>query len=278
MHAIFSVMLYARCNRITYLHTSIASVEHNDLADEFWAEKWEQTFSPGYAELQLSAFDLRRVRVVPADTMMFEHPEPQPGEPVLLVASECHWYADSHPDFYSLIQPQLIRKYQRNCHPERAGNGTLFVAVHVRRGDVGEHYLAERFTYNSTVLNQIDQLSRALTSVPHEIHVFSEGREEDFGEIRDRAVMHLNGDVFECLHSLITADILVMAKSSFSYTAALLSRGIVIYSPFWHAPLQQWIVAGRDGSLPESQFGSALSRKLLERSSRRQAGALDPIS
>jgi hypothetical protein len=90
--------------------------------------------------------------------------------------------------------------------------------------------------------------------------------------------MHLNGDVFECLHSLITADILVMAKSSFSYTAALLSRGIVIYSPFWHAPLQQWIVAGRDGSLPESQFGSALSRKLLERSSRRQAGAVDPIS
>ncbi len=278
MHAIFSTMLYAQCNRLTYLHTPIASVEHNDQDDEFWPENWERTFSPGYGEVELSAFDLRGVQVVPAETMTFERPQPPPGEPVLLVASECHWYADSHPDFYALIQPRLIRKYERTPHPVRAGHGSLFVAVHVRRGDVGEHYLAERFTHNATVLKQIDQLSRALTSVPHEIHVFSEGREEDFGEIRNRAVMHLNGDVFECLHSLITADILVMAKSSFSYTAALLSRGIVIYSPFWHAPLQQWMVGGSDGSLPELQFRSALSRKLLRCSTRRQAGVRNLIS
>ncbi len=278
MHAIFSTMLYARFNRLTYLHTPIASVEHNDHGDEFWAEKWERTFSPGYEELQLNAFDLRGAAVVAADTMMFERAKPQPAEPVLLVASECHWYADSHPDFYALIQPQLIRKYERTPHSVRSRKGSLFVAVHVRRGDVGEHYLAERFTDNSTVLHQIDQLSRALASVPHEIHVFSEGCEEDFGEIPDRAVMHLNGDAFECLHNLITADILVMAKSSFSYTAALLSRGIVIYTPFWHAPLRQWIVGGSDGSLPQSQFRSALSRRLLQRSSRRQAGMLDLIS
>ena len=52
--------------------------------------------------------------------------------------------------------------------------------------------------------------------------------------------MHLNGDVFESLDALINAEIFVMAKSSFSYTAALLSRGIVIYNQFWHASLQRW--------------------------------------
>jgi hypothetical protein len=262
-------MLYARCNRLTYLHTPLASVEHNDHGDELWAEKWEGMFSPGYGEQQSSAFDLHGVRLVSADAMRFEHPQPQPAEPTLLVASECHWYADLHPDFYALIQPQLIQKYERAPHPVRAGNRSLFVGVHIRRGDVGEHDLPERFTHNSTIVRQIDQLARALAAVPHEIHVFSEGCQEDFGEIRNRAVLHLNGDVFECLHNLITADVLVMAKSSFSYTAALLSRGIVIYSPFWHAPLQQWIVADGDGSLPQSQFQSALSRKLLLRSGRR---------
>jgi hypothetical protein len=278
MHAIFSTMLYARCNRLTYLHTPVESVEHNDHGDELWAQKWERTFSPGYGELRLSAFDPGGVKVVSAHTMMFERPQPRPADPMLLVASECHAYADAHPDFYALIQPQLLRKYERTSHPARAGNGSLFVAVHVRRGDVGEHCLPERFTHNSTVLNQIDQISRALSRIPHEIHVFSEGSEDDFEEIQDRAVIHLNGDVFECLHNLITADILVMAKSSFSYTAALLARGIVIYSPFWHAPLQQWIIGGSDGSIPQSQFRSALSRQLLLRSVRRAAGVLNPIS
>jgi hypothetical protein len=116
---------------------------------------------------------------------------------------------------------------------------------------------------------QIDQLSDALAPFRHEIHVFSEGREEDLGPIRERAFLHLGGDVFQCLQQLIGADIFVMAKSSFSYTAALLSQGIVIYSPFWHAPLQRWVAVDRDGILPSDDFQSALSRYLLLRFARK---------
>lgn len=141
------------------------------------------------------------------------------------------------------------------------------VAVHIRRGDVSERE-AERFTPNEVLVNQIDQLDRMLASFPHEIHVFSEGEEVEFGPICDRATMHLNDDVFECFHALMHADIFVMAKSSFSYTTALLARGIVIYNPFWHAPLQQWVVADEGGGIPESSFQTALSRELLLRSAR----------
>jgi hypothetical protein len=39
---------------------------------------------------------------------------------------------------------------------------------------------------------------------------------------------------------MVLADILVTGASSFSYTAGLLSEGIVYYIPFWHAPLPHW--------------------------------------
>jgi hypothetical protein len=269
MQAIFSTMLYARCANLVYLHTPIKSVEHNSYHDEDWAGRWERTFSPGYAELQSAAINIDAMRVVPAESMRFEIPRAAPGEPTLLVASECHGYADAHPDFYSLIQPKLRRKYARNTRPPLPRGNRLTVAVHIRRGDVSERN-PDRFTSNLTIRNQVDQLHRMLASLPHDIHVFSEGSEEDFGPIRDRAVIHLNGDVFECLYALIHADIFVMAKSSFSYTAALLSRGIVIYYPFWHAPLQQWIVSDEGGQIPESTFQLALSRALLLRSARQR--------
>ncbi len=269
IQAIFSTMLYAHCANVIYLHTPIRSVEHNTCGADDWATRWERTFSPGYDELPSHAFDLNAMRLIAAESMRFECARRPPNEPTLLVASECHWYADAHADFYSLIQPSLRQKYARNTRPPQQRGDRLTVAFHVRRGDVSERN-PDRFTSNQAVTDQIDQLHRMLASYEHEIHVFSEGSEEDFGPIRDRAIMHLNGDVFECLHGLIHADILVMAKSSFSYTAALLSRGIVIYNPFWHAPLQQWIPSNQGGYVPEAPFQRAIWRRLLLRSTRQR--------
>ncbi|MGA7414777.1 MAG: hypothetical protein WBW33_30185, partial [Bryobacteraceae bacterium] len=214
------------------------------------------------------SFDLSGARIIPASEVSFDVPPQPPAEPTLLVASECHEYADRHPNFYSLIQPELFRKYRINSPARGEGRERLVVAVHIRRGDVNGH-AAERFTSNSHVALQIDELSRSLAPLPHEFHVYSQGNEEDFGEILKRAILHLGGNVFECLESLISADIFVMAKSSFSYTAALLARGIVIYSPFWHAPLQQWIVTGERGDVCRSQLRAALIRKMLVRTARR---------
>jgi hypothetical protein len=268
MQAIYSTMLYARCNGLPYLHTPISSVEHNTHDDADWAHKWEFAFSPGHNELCVNSFDLTGARLIPAHKISFEVPPPSPSEPTLLVASECHRYADAYANFYSLIQPQLLRKYRMNSPAKVENTERLIVAVHIRRGDVNER-VAERFTPNEHVARQIDELSHLLAPLPHEFHAYSEGDKEDFGLIQDRATLHLGGDVFECLESLISADIFVMAKSSFSYIGALLARGIVIYSRFWHAPLQQWIVADERGEICRSQLRSALLRKILLRTSRR---------
>lgn len=50
------------------------------------------------------------------------------------------------------------------------------------------------------------------------------------------------GDPLECLIEMMNADILVMSRSSLSYSAALLGNQSIVYYPrdFWHTPLKGW--------------------------------------
>ena len=64
-----------------------------------------------------------------------------------------------------------------------------------------------------------------------------------------------------CIERLATADILVMSKSSFSYLAAILNvTGIVLYHPFWHYPLADWLVTKQNGDFAMAQFEKQLQR------------------
>ena len=47
-------------------------------------------------------------------------------------------------------------------------------------------------------------------------------------------VLHLNDSVEESFPAMVLADVLVVARSSYSYVAGILSDGIVYYIPFSH--------------------------------------------
>jgi hypothetical protein len=51
------------------------------------------------------------------------------------------------------------------------------------------------------------------------------------------------------LFLLAKADVLIMAKSAFSYVAALASRGKIFYEPYWQGPISSWSILPPD---PES--------------------------
>ena len=75
----------------------------------------------------------------------------------------------------------------------------------------------------------------------YNINVFSEGKEEEFNELRhERVSLKLNVDIETTFHSLVSAKVLVMAKSSFSYCAAILNTNTIFYLNFWHKPLAHW--------------------------------------
>ena len=56
-------------------------------------------------------------------------------------------------------------------------------------------------------------------------------------EVPDAKVV-LDGDPLEALAHLARADVLVAARSQFSYAAIALSQGVVVYPSKWHAHRQ----------------------------------------
>ena len=58
---------------------------------------------------------------------------------------------------------------------------------------------------------------------------------------------------------MVEANILVTSKGAFSYTAALLNEGVVLYDPQKYRALQDWVVRSPDGSFDETEVSARLA-------------------
>jgi hypothetical protein len=97
-----------------------------------------------------------------------------------------------------------------------------------------------------------ERISETMTYHPDMNHL------EDFDSVPDLE-WHVNTDPIDTLRRMATADALVLSPSSFSYVAALLSQScIVIYHPFWHSAMKEWLISGADGTLPERELADRL--------------------
>lgn len=81
--------------------------------------------------------------------------------------------------------------------------------------------------------------------------------------------INLNGNALHVFHALASADVLIMAHSSFSLTAAVYGAPgqLVIYDQFWHSGAPSWIrvkngiVGGEEWSWQEDyMFQQAVAR------------------
>jgi hypothetical protein len=116
------------------------------------------------------------------------------------------------------------------------------VAVHIRRFNTRDIRVAGSDTPNSYYLDVMNKIRAKYLGRPLKFHIYSQGIPESFNEyIADDVILHLNESIQDTFTDFVFADILVTSQSSFSYIAALLSRGIVYYQKFWHPPLAHWI-------------------------------------
>ena len=77
---------------------------------------------------------------------------------------------------------------------------------------------------------------------------------EDFDAIPNLE-RFVNIEPIETLRRMATADALILSRSSFSYVAAILStNGIVVYYPFWHFAMKDWLVSNDDGAVAETDL------------------------
>jgi hypothetical protein len=118
------------------------------------------------------------------------------------------------------------------------------VSIHIRRGDA---YVEGgiRLTSNQRYINIIHKL---LKKYKQDIHIYSDGKEDELNDLilDDRVKLRLNEDIIKTHNDLVNSEVLVLAKSCFSYSAALLNRNTVYtvidpYDNLCHKNLNKWI-------------------------------------
>lgn len=251
VQAIYSALLYSSINNITYYHTPLSDIAHNYDNNQEFNKEAEDFFSFSYGEKNISELeeDYKKINldifskktIIQICAYLFSS-----NPTIIFQKSHYHNYVNKIAVKYVLIKKKLQDKFYNNPKKKlfTEDDKCMHIAFHIRRGDVNSTDTT-RYTDNQLIFNKLSDLFLVLTklNIPFKTSIYSQGKPEDFGNLSSIATLHLNENVFDDFYSLVKADILFMAKSSFSYSAALLSDGIIIYEPFWHPPLTDWYIA-----------------------------------
>ena len=81
-------------------------------------------------------------------------------------------------------------------------------------------------------------------SISHPINfqIFSENATLELPEL-EAYLVQLNPDVdlLHTFHAFVSADVLIMDHSSFSYSGGLFNDNIVVWNSFWHSRVESWL-------------------------------------
>jgi len=244
--ALVSVMLFARAVGAQYVHTPFAVIDHNPDPASDWAAQWERFFNFGQSEVPAATVHRLGIPSVKV-TSPFQVNRPE----VLYLIPHCYetW------GLSSAHLPRLLGELRTRFLSDKADaavpSQTLRIAMHVRRGDVAaDGPNARRYTCTDKVKRTYQHLIAVLDCLdrPYHVTLYSQGDPAQFVDLQDRGVtVATDLDPFRTFEQLVLADVLVTAKSSYSYVAALLSQGTVLYEPFWHSPLPTWLMLDEDG-------------------------------
>jgi hypothetical protein len=232
-HSQFSIAAYAYLRGMHWIPRPLCNVAHNEASEPDWDEQWNDFFNFPRQQTKeppcLPIKKIQRLIWLKSNTHYCSH--------------KAHAIVDLFPESYRAVMPGIRANYDKSPREKNSlfTSSGIKVAVHLRRGDATN--MAGRCSSiedNAKRLASI--LPRLKAQNPEvEILVLSQGEKEEFRPMLDLgATLTLNEDVFDSFHSMVIADVLFTAKSSFSYTAALLNQGQVFYEPFWHPPLPQW--------------------------------------
>ena len=229
LQTLIHMIYYSAIHNGEYIHTPIRTIEHNYTSDPLYEKQLEELMCTRIFK-QLDTFDGTGMREV-----------------LFITNKECRDLFETNVDMamshISLVNYKSI--FWENMNNATIcslyNKGQFHIALHIRRGDVSPNYNEGRYTPNEYYLNKIEELSALYGDKEVLFHLYSEGDAIDFKCFqKENIILHLNEDIRSTFCGLVMSDVLVQSKSSFSYVAGLLSRGIVYSLPFWHPPLANW--------------------------------------
>lgn len=233
IHGKISVLAFCHHFNFAYLQSKIKDAHFSDGQD--WDLQWNDLFGlNNCAEVDVgqirviqtwTTLDLRRAILSIVATCRFL-------QPVLFRMESAHLITDTHPGMINEVRKDIRRDFGPVKYL-----GDEEIVIHLRQGDdltAKLRYESDSVLYSRLrVLHEIypERRIRVYTNVNFDL-------DEDF--LRFVAV-DSQSSPFQAISHMAAAEVLIIAKSSMSYVAGLLSEGVVYAPDFWHPLMPDWI-------------------------------------
>jgi hypothetical protein len=247
-------ILWAECNGHTFYYSDIermlvggsnkpANIENNSKVDPAYLQmsllrdatnEEEQAFIKQALECMNLKGKYPGITTVPPNSVVFSLKAP-------------YFFKDVERDMERFHNSPSFQKIQAAFFANKTSpfdDEHFHIAVHVRRPlsfDIRVEGTNTKDLYYLRCMETI--LKSHQGGKPLLFHIYSQGKEEDFELYNAFPIqLHLQDDTFLTFKGMVYADILITSASSYSYVAGLLSKGSVVYLPFWHPPRKHWYI------------------------------------
>lgn len=240
LHACFSLIAYCEYNNSRYVHSPFTRMQHNDKNDPNFPSLMNDFIhiESKYNTIhQLSNYEASLVNGV------------QEGYFV---------HGSYSPEFFYNNKVLTIFREMYNSKPKTVlanyDTSKKNIVLHMRRGDVNPTKYLSRWTCDAEYIillrKTIENIGKVDTGniENYDIHILSEGEPSLFKELTEvypNIILHLSIDIQDTFHMMVIADVLIMSKSSFCYSAALINKNKVVANnlvKWWHKPLKTWTI------------------------------------
>lgn len=154
-----------------------------------------------------------------------------------VIAKDRYMSEDTHiwtPEYVDYLRSLVT--YPERRHKEYT------IVVHMLRGNTSpckkENRGYHSYLPNLHYQNLIDKYMKPGARV---IIYTSAKSFEDLNEFKNRGYeVNTGTSLKDTWKEFVTADVFIMSRSDFSMVPAMVAKGIVVYTPFWHHPLRLW--------------------------------------
>lgn len=252
---IIGLLGIAKKHGLKFIHRKI-TVGHNYEDDLLWDEKWDDIFniksinSIVEIDKENTTTNKEVVKLFNVSNndidMIIKNPDK-----IFSITLPFNIVDNAPNIYYNIIRNDIINAYNNsNYELSLFDNDRKNIVIHIRvlnecDNEIEtiqyENLIGIRYTSYEHYTILINKLKNIYPN--YNIHIFSQKKislyYKDIDKI-ENVKLHLDTDAITSFHHMCNSDILVIAKSSFSYLAAIYNKNKVIFFPFWHAPLDNW--------------------------------------
>jgi Uncharacterised nucleotidyltransferase len=299
LQRIYGIYALSRSLHVKYVHTPLDRVGYQGLLPLLegrtaanFADRYNAFFTLPSDDFELEGCQRVRLENLTERTIeRYRELTARTGRSVLLESPSAYGYTDRHPGSYLALRAVSPYRTYRATGPVR-------ICIHLRRGDnvFARQDQRYRLLPNSYYLRTCETIVNALstqnihfvvrlhTEMPRRHYTLHPGIQglyfdlvqpstidpnefglEDFEALPNLEIV-LNAEPKAALDDFATADVLILSLSSFGYLGGLLNtHGLIVYAPWWHAPLPDWLVASEQGDLDAAQVATRIAEHLDRR-------------